>query len=408
MERFFTDNKNLSIGVGQKTAAQKKQVVRAFYFFGSMSNAELSKILKLSVPKINNLLLDLIEDGLVNELGRGESRGGRRPNIYGLAENKFYVAGISININRTIISIFNSNNKEVGAPLIIPVKIESDFEIFHSVSNALTDILTEKGIDKSSVLAVGVELPGLFNDEQEISKTYFPEIENLSSELRKIFKLPVFISHDSKLRAFTEQHFGLAKNKKNVLVVQADLGLGLGIIINGRLYFGKSGYSGEFGHFPIVENGILCRCGKQGCLETIVSADAIARVVREGIENGQSSLVSELVYNDPEQIDISTVIEAANRGDQFAISVFSDVGFWLGKGIVYLLQVFNPELIIIGGRISEAGQFIFAPLQQAIYTFSNRDISDDAEIKFSALGQKAGPLGAAAYAVDRISVSDID
>ncbi len=406
MERFFSNNKNLSIGVGQKTVAQKRQVVRAFYFFGPMSNAELSKTLKLSVPKINNLLLDLIEDGLVNELGRGESRGGRRPNIYGLAEDRFYVVGISININRTIISIFNSNNKEVGTPVIIPVKIESDFEIFQSVSDALTDILTEKGIDKSSVLAVGVELPGLFNEEHGISKTYFPEIENLSSELEKIFRLPVFISHDSKLRAFTEQHFGLAKNKKNVLVVQADLGLGLGIIINGELYFGKSGYSGEFGHFPIVENGILCRCGKQGCLETIVSANAITRIVREGIENGQSSLIRELVYN-PEQIDISTVIEAANRGDQFAISIFSDVGYWLGKGIVYLLQVFNPELIIVGGRISEASQFIIAPVQQAIYTFSNRDISDDTEIKFSALGQKAGPLGAAAYAVDRISVSDI-
>ena len=186
-------------------------------------------------------------------------------------------------------------------------------------------------------------------------------------------------------------------------MLQVDWGLGLGIIINGKLYSGKSGYSGEFGHLPIVDNGVLCSCGKQGCLETIVSATAIARIARQGIQNGKSSLIKELINNDLEKIDISIIIEAANRGDQFAISIFSDVGYWLGKGIVYLIQIFNPELIVLGGRVAEASQFIAAPIQQAIYTFSNRDISEDTEISFSALGQKAGPLGAAAYALEKIA-----
>ena len=186
-------------------------------------------------------------------------------------------------------------------------------------------------------------------------------------------------------------------------MIQADWGLGLGIIINGKLYAGKSGYSGEFGHLPIVDNGVLCRCGKQGCLETIVSATAITRIARQGILEGKSSLISELVNGDDEKIDISMVIEAANRGDQFAISIFSEAGFWLGKGIVYLIQIFNPELIVLGGRLAEASQFILAPIQQAINTFSNRDISNDTEIRFSELGQKAGTLGAAAYALDKIA-----
>lgn len=403
MEKLFKHNGNQSQGVEHKKINHKKQIIRHLYFRGPLSNSELSKVIKLSTPKITSLLIELINDGLVNELGRGDSSGGRRPNIYGLVDNGFYVVGITININRTIISIFNSNNKEIAEPQYFPIKMHSDFNIFHQVNERLDEVLKKYNIKREKILVTGLELPGLHNQKRGINITYFPNIENFSEELTKIFKMPVYFSHDSKLRAFTEQHFGLARNKKNVLMLQADWGLGLGIIINGKLYPGKSGYSGEFGHLPIVDNGILCSCGKQGCLETIVSATAIARMAQQGIKQGTSSLISELVDNQLDKVDITIVMEAANRGDQFAISIFSDVGYWLGKGIVYLIQIFNPELIVLGGRVAEAKQFITAPIQQAINTFSNRDISNDTEIKFSELGQLAGPIGAAAYAIEKMA-----
>jgi N-acetylglucosamine repressor len=403
MEKLFRNNKYQSLGVEQKKTTQKKQIIRTLYFYGALSNSELSKIINLSTPKINSLLVELIHDGIIRELGRGDSSGGRRPNIYGLIENCFYVVGITINVNNTIISIFNSNNKEEVDPKIVPIRIKTDFGIFQQINENLEELLLSCKIPKEKVIVAGIELPGLFNQKQNVSRTYFPKIDNLSKELQKIFGFPVFISHDAKLRAYAEQHFGLAKSKSDVLLLQVDWGLGLGIIIGGKLYSGKSGYSGEFGHLPIVDNGILCSCGKQGCLETIVSANAIARIALQGIRNGSSSLISELVDNELEHIDISVVIEAANKGDQFAISIFSDAGHWLGKGIVYLIQIFNPELIVLGGKVAEAKQFITAPIQQAINTYSNRDISNDTMIIFSELGQKAGPLGAAAYALDQIA-----
>ncbi len=403
MEKLFKHSGNQSQGVEQKKISHKKQILRILYFRGPLSNSELSKTIKLSTPKINSLLLELIRDGLIKELGPGDSSGGRRPNIYGLVENGFFVVGITININRTIISVFNSNNREVMGPKYFPIKMHSDFKLFYRVNEKLKAVLKESGIAPEKILVVGIELPGLINQKEGINKTYFPEMEHLSEKLKEIFEMPVYFSHDSKVRAFAEQHFGLARNKKNVLMLQADWGLGLGIIINGKLYSGKSGYSGEFGHLPIVDNGVLCSCGKQGCLETIVSATAIAREAREGIRKGTSSLIRDLVGGDLEKIDITTVLEAANRGDQFAISIFSNVGYWLGKGIVYLIQIFNPELIVLGGRVTEAGPFIKAPIQQAINTFSNRDISNDTAIKFSELGQKAGTIGAAAYALERLA-----
>ncbi len=400
MEKLFNNIRNQSQGVEQKKTQYKKQIIRSFYFLGSMSNSKLSSVLNLSTPKINSLLVALMDDGVVKELGRGDSSGGRRPNIYHLVEDSFYVAGISINVNRTVISIFNSNNKLVGEPQILPIRVQNNFDIFSQVSKELDKLLRKLQIGKEKILVAGIEMPGLINQKQDINKTYFPEIENLSYKLTGVFGFPVILSHDAKLRAFAEQHFGLAKNKKNVLLLQVDWGLGLGIIINGKLYAGKSGYSGEFGHLPIVDNGILCSCGKQGCLETIVSANAITRMAIQGIKSGSSSLIYKLVDGNLKNIDIAVIIEAAKRGDQFAISVLNEAAYWLGKGIVFLIQIFNPELIVIGGRVADANEFITAPIQQAINTFSNRDISNDTVIKYSELGQKAGPMGAAAFALD--------
>ena len=405
MEKLFKNTGNQSHAVELKKVGHKKHIIRAIYFNGPLSNSELSKIIKLSTPKINSLLVELIDNGLVQELGRGDSSGGRRPNIYGLIHDSFYVVGMTINIKRTIISIFNSNNEEISGPHYFPIKMQSDVTNFNQVNEKLQEVLQKSDIPKDKILVTGIEIPGLINQKEGINKTYFPHVANLSEELRTIFGMPVYFDHDSKVRAFAEQHFGLAKNKKNVLMLQADWGLGLGIIINKQLYAGKSGYSGEFGHLPIVDNGVLCSCGKQGCLETIVSAIAIVRMAKEGIKEGNSSLIKELVNNDLDKIEISTVIQAANSGDQFAISIFANVGRWLGRGIAYLLQIFNPELIIIGGRVAEASQFIIAPVQQAINTFSNRDISNNTEIKFSELGSKAGTMGIAAYALEKISYS---
>jgi len=403
MEKLFKNTETQSLAVESKKIGHKKQILRAIYFNGPLSNSEIAKNIHLSTPKINSLLVELIKDGLAEELGRGDSSGGRRPIIYGLVKDGFYVVGITINIARTIISIFNSNNEVVSGPHFFPIKMQSDITIFNRVNEMLEKVVAESNIPHDKILVAGIELPGLIDLKQGINKTYFPDIDNLFDEVRKIFGVPVFFNHDSKVRMFAEQHFGLAKGKKNVLMLQADWGLGLGIIVNGKLYSGKSGYSGEFGHLPIVDNGILCACGKQGCLETMVSAFAISRMAKEGIKKGNLSLITDLVQNDLEKIDIAVVIQAANQGDQFAISLFTEVGFWLGRGIAYLIQIFNPELIIIGGQVAEGSQFIIAPIQQAIHTFCNRDISNNTEIKFSELGSKAGTIGVAAYALEKLS-----
>jgi len=235
MEKLFKNQGNQSQAVELKKIAHKKHILRAIYFNGPVSNSKLAKLIKLSTPKINSLLVELIDDNLVQELGRGDSSGGRRPNIYGLVEDGFYVVGITINVTRTIISIFNSNNQEVSGPHYFPIKMQSDIKIFEQVNEKLEEVVKQSNIAPNKILVAGIELPGLINQKEGINRTYFPEVKNLFAELKTIFGIPVFFNHDSKVRTFAEQHFGLAKGKKNVLMLQADWGLGLGIIINGKL-----------------------------------------------------------------------------------------------------------------------------------------------------------------------------
>ncbi|MCL1821315.1 MAG: ROK family protein [Prolixibacteraceae bacterium] len=386
-----------------KKIGQKKKIVKSIYFKGPVSSSELSRDLSLSTPKINSLLQELIADGLLKELGQGHSSGGRRPAIYGLVENGFYVVGITVNIYGTIISIFNARNKEISGPHYVSVPMRRDFGMFAEINREFQEILSSSEIDRKKIIGIGIELPGLVNQEQGVNRTYFPDVENLPTKIAEVFGYPVFIDNDARMRTFAEQQFGLAKARNNVLMVHADWGIGLGLIVNGQLYAGKSGFSGEFGHIPMIDNGVLCHCGKRGCLEAIASVSAIARIAQEGLEAENPSLLPNLVDNDLSKIDTAAVIKAAQVGDQFSISILTDVGLWLGRGITSLIQIFNPELIIIGGKMAEASQFLQAPIYQSIYTYANPDISNDTEIVFSVMGVKAGTIGAAAFAVDKLA-----
>ncbi len=402
MDSLFTRKIERS-GVEQKNIGNKKQIVRTVYFSGPVSSSELSRSLNLSTPKINSLLQELVKSNVLRELGPGDSSGGRRPAIFGLVEESFYVVGITVNIHRTILSIFNATNQEVSGPHYLDIPMQRDFSLMSQIGDFLKTLIAEQKFDGSKIIGIGMELPGLANIETGENKTYFPGLANLQVKLEEIFGYPVFFDNDARIRAFAEQQFGLARDRKNALVVHADWGIGLGVILAGQLYTGKSGFSGEFGHIPMIENGSLCHCGKRGCLEAIASVSAVERMARAGLRSGAASLLHNLVEGDVERVSGSLVMQAASSGDQFSISLFAEIGQWLGKGIVSLIQLFNPELIIIGGKLAAASQFLAAPMHQSIALHANPDIALDTEILFSAMGEKAGTIGAAAYAMDQLA-----
>jgi len=396
------DEENDMNVVELKNNFQKRKIIKNLFLYGAMTNTDLGKFVKLSTPKIISLLNELKAEGLVEELGQGNSSGGRRPNLYGNKEDAFYIIGISINLYKTSVSIFNAKNQKVTDDHILTLTISHGTSIIDPIVDFTENVIREKQIPREKILGIGIEMPGMVDSETGINKTYMVSPEPVAEIFQKKFGIEVFIENDAKTRAFAELRFGLAHARKNVLAVHLDWGIGLGIIVNGKLYKGRDGFAGEFGHLPMVDNGLLCRCGKQGCLETIASGTAIARMAKEGMETGRSSFLVGLNDSDKENIEIRKVVQAATMGDQYSITILANVGHWLGKGLAYLIQIFNPELIILGGQMSEANQFILPPIQQSIQIFCIPELGNEIEIRVSELGSQAGIQGVAALVLEHI------
>ena len=194
---------------------------------------------------------------------------------------------------------------------------------------------------------------------------------------------------------------GIANNEKEMLFLNVTWGLGMGMIINGKLSYGKSGFSGEIGHFPFLDNNQICHCGKTGCLETGASGSAAHRIFMEKLEAGRSSVLSEK-YSKGEEIRLDDILWALNEEDMLAIEVIEEIGAVLGKAIAGLINLFNPELVVIGGKLAQAQGYLMLPIRTAVQKHSLNMINKDTTIKFSKLGDKGGPIGACMISRSRL------
>ena len=403
---FFIDEKKLSKinNVERKKFLQKLKIIKHLFLNGETSNAEVCQRFNVSLPTSMALLNQLIEEGIVIKKGRGKSEGGRKPDLYGLIENSFFVVSIHIERFRIKLAIID-NNHTILHEKSWPSEISSDSNIVDLLFEWTQELLKEAKVKLDQVMGVGISMPGLVSAEAGKNFTYYlseQEPESLKLKFEKKFKNPVAILNDAKSACLAEFRFGTAKNKNNVLVISMDWGIGLGIIMGGRMHSGESGFAGEFGHIPMTEDGLLCHCGKRGCLETEASGLALVRKTKEGLKAGQTSVLNNLKKEELEKLEPETIIDAANRGDQFAINVLSEIGIKLGKGIAILIQIFNPELVILEGKIAEAKQFITTPIQQSMNTYCMMQLKERTKIELSTLGANSSLYGGTIAVMDDI------
>jgi predicted NBD/HSP70 family sugar kinase len=201
--------------------------------------------------------------------------------------------------------------------------------------------------------------------------------------------------------AYGEFNCGVVQNEKDVIFVNIGYGVGIGIICNGKLYYGKSGYSGEFGHSPVFNNEIICHCGKKGCLETETSGLALERKFRRSIENGSISILSG--KKNIEDITAEDIINAViENEDTLSIEIIEEIGNLVGRYISLLINLFNPELVVLGGMLGKTGNYLRLPIRTSIQKYSLSLVSLDMELKMSELGSKAGVIGACYILRDKL------
>lgn len=396
----LTDISNIE----RKKFLQKIKIIKYLFLNGSTSNAEICSKFDISLPTSMALINQLMDGGIVVKSGQGKSEGGRKPDLYGLKEHCFFV--LSIHIKRYKIKIaITDNNHSIILEDEIATEISPKSNIVELLHEKAQEVIQNSGIDQEKLLGVGISMPGLVSTTEGKNFTYYlteQEPESLRDKFEKKFNKPVVILNDTKSACLAEYRFGIGKNKENVLVISMDWGIGLGIIMGGKMHTGHSGFAGEFGHIPMVEDGLLCHCGKRGCLETEASGLALVRKAKEGLKLGQTSLLNELKGEDFEKMEPSIIIKAANKGDQFAINLLSEIGISLGKGIAILIQIFNPELIILESEIAKAKQFITTPIQQATNTYCMMQLKEKTNIELSNLGPNSCLFGGTIAVMDEI------
>ena len=383
---------------GIRSASLKKNIICYYINNGDDTLADLGKELNFSVPTVTKMVGELIEDGIVMDFGKMETPGGRRPNIYGLNQSSGYFIGVDISQKRVHIGLINFKGDLIDEQMDISFEETHPHERFERLCEIIEDFMSHTVVPRDKILSIGINISGRVNPQTGHSYSFFYFDERPLTEMfEEKLGIDVSIDNDSRAMAYGEYIKGRVQAEKNIIYVNVGWGLGLGVIVNGQLYYGKSGFSGEFGHITAFENEILCHCGKKGCLETEASGSALYRKFLEKLHNGQSSLLTQQKENEDE-ITLNDIIDVALQEDILAIELIEEVGNTLGKHVAGLINLFNPELVIIGGTLANAGDYLILPLRSAIKKYSLNLVNKDSSIKVSKLGDKAGLLGASLLA----------
>lgn len=383
---FLSDQTSKSSGI-------KRDILRLCIQHSNYSIADFSKQLGISVPTITKLISELISEGFLQDEGKIGTSGGRRPIIYGLNPDAGYFVGVDVARHHFHMAVCNFRGEVVHFIQDIEFVLEASEESFKNMCILIREEVTGIGVHWDKILGVGVSLSGRVNPEKGYSLTYFvSEDIPLTAAFTKELGVPVSIENDSRAMTYGE-YMSLGKdNDKNFIFINLGWGLGMGMILDGHLYYGKSGFSGEIGHFPLLDNDIICRCGKVGCLETGASGSALHRMMTEKLMTGRKSSLSSLFETNGD-IELKDILQAIREEDVLAIECIGEIGETLGRGIAGIINIFNPGLVVVGGRLIVGKDYLRLPIKTAVNRLSLSRVNSDTKIKLSKLGNKAASVG---------------
>jgi predicted NBD/HSP70 family sugar kinase len=380
----------------------KKSIIKRLVLIGEATIAELCKETDFSIPTVTKIIAELISEGIVFESGKIGTAGGRRPFLYGINRDAGYYLGVEVKRNSISIGMQNFRNEFVQEKENIPYLLENTRESLNSLCSIINSFISETKVSVEKIIGACITLSGRINSKKGFSYSYFFFEETpLSEVIESKIHIRTFVENDTRAMAYGEYNGGVVEKEKDVLFVNMGLGVGIGIICKGKLFYGKSGFSGEFGHSPIFDNEIMCHCGKKGCLETEISGVALERKFKKSIESGSISILSG--KKPVEEITVFDILTAITKNeDTLAIEILEEIGSKLGRYLSMLINIFNPELVILGGLLSETGMYLRLPVRTTIQKYSLSLVSHDMELKMSGLGSKAGIIGACFILRDKL------
>jgi len=390
---LFNNSDNISLSA-VKIVNLKKNLIKSLTIGGENTIPNLSKETGYSIPTITKLIGELLEEGIIHDFGKIDTTGGRRPSIYGINPSAFYFLGVEVTRTAVTIGLQSADNKNVKISEDIIYSLENNRESLDILCYIINDFIDRSEVPRQKIIGACINLSGRINSREGFSYSFFYfEDKPLSSIIESKIQVKTYLENDSRAMTYGEYNCGVVNNEQEIIFINISWGLGMGIICKGGLYYGKSGYSGEFGHAPLFDNDILCQCGKKGCLETEVSGWALDRKIKDKLRSGATSALSKIKNID--SINVDQIIKAVvEHEDVLAIEVIEEMGEKLGRYLAMLINIFNPELVIIGGSLAAVIDYMQLPVQTALKRYSLNLVNQDVRFKTSKLGEKAGVVGA--------------
>jgi N-acetylglucosamine repressor len=398
-----TDIKDLNISGNElKKYLQKKNILHLLYKYGSLSGPVICNRIGVSLPTALSLLNELVDLKLVEVRGAGVSSGGRKPTMFGLRKNSMFVIACELGRYMGKITIYNGNNQHV-TPIVYFEATIDDTDLADKIYQNARELIAKYKVEEDKIYGIGLTMPGLIDEVKGINFTIEnKDYRNVKERLEEKFDRLVYVNNDARMQAYGEYVFGAAKGYNNAIIVNWSWGIGVGMILDGKLYNGSTGFAGELSHIKVVEDGDLCICGKSGCLETVASANVLIKNAVKGIKSEKVSQLTEKFKDQINSLHPENIIDAAKSGDEFSISLLSQIGLALGKGLSFTIQLLNPNIIVLGGPISAAKQYVLIPIQQSLNKYCLEQIYSNTKIAVSKDWEQSGLLGITAMIFQKI------
>ncbi|MGB7549111.1 MAG: ROK family transcriptional regulator [Terracidiphilus sp.] len=388
--------------VAYKPEKREFSILRLIHSRSNYSRLDLSKKTGLSPSLITSIVRSLVARGLVTESTPVSSLVGRKPIPLEIRGDAGYLVGVDIGSYYTRVVVTDINGKIIYKQQIETCIPEGRVAVLLRVFKAVHQSIEASGIPKSAVLGAGIAHSGVIDTENGVVLSFprpgqMSEWKNvpLQAIFEKELKVPCRLEDSVRTMATAEQCFGLGNNVDDFLFIEVGMGIGAAFYLDGKFYRGAGGKAGEFGHITVDENGQLCSCGNNGCLESVASCAAIIQAVRLGIERGVDSKIRDLTDGDLSKISVEIIAQAAGENDSLAFRVLQDAASKIAVGLADLVNLLNPRLIIFGGALFRAApQLLSDPLKRIIRQRSLEKSANDVQLKVSQLGEEAGALGA--------------
>jgi len=348
-----------------------------------LSRARISEITGLNKATVSSLVQDLIDSSLVKEIGRGESSGGRKPVLLEFVETAGYAVGIDLGVNYLRGVLMNLRGGIVSE-LTAPLRMTEPEFVLKELCGAIETLMGGAPASSYGIVGIGVAVPGLVDEQGSV--LFAPNLKwrdvPLRRQLNERFSVSVTIDNEANTGALGEQKYGAGRQISNLVYVSVGIGIGTGLILNSGLYKGASGFSGETGHLSVEAYGKPCTCGNRGCWEMYASERALlAQAAGLGFH------------------DLENLLAAAEEGREDVQKLFAGIGEYLGIGIANIVNVFNPDAVVIGNRMSQARPWLEGALHQTVVQRAIGFHLRKVQVLFAELGERSATMGAAEMAV---------